>query len=305
MKHKLLAVCATIVFLTLLISSISPTFADEMTGTTNPLAETTGTSITKGKWTYFTGNSWTGIINHGSYEYGTWQSLTGKSISISWTKYKVNTDGDGFHTGTVSIDPDGLAVVGTMKGQMKDDKIAGKWATTQNIHGSYDGYKSGVNWIVYFHPSGFNSYGYNYGSRIFNGWYNNWGAAPTDTEPPMDNDQMYYDQWYLVMKWSEGWDRARFMGGQWGYDAWTTNHYTYVTSDGWTYESFTKIVWTDGVDPDGDGPAYVLWGSFAAIQDVYYATDPDGAITVFSDWHTEPAGFGAPAVEKLVEEATP
>jgi hypothetical protein len=305
MKRKIAGISISAIILIMTIASVIPAHADEMTGTTNPLTETVGTATTKGKWTYYTGNKWDGTVNRGSYEYGAWYTLAGESITISWTKWKENSDGDGFHTGTVSIDPTGLAIEGTMKGQLKEDTIAGKWATTLNIHGSYDGYKSGGNWIVYFHPSGFNSYGYNYGARIFNGWYSNYVAGRTSAEPPLENDQMYYNEWYLVMKWSEGWDNARFMGGEWDYDAWTTNHYTYMTADGWTYESFTKIVWTDGVDPDGDGPAYVLWGSFAAIQDVYYATAPDGTITVFADWHTGPAGLGGPAVEKLCEEAEP
>ena len=305
MKPKLFAVVSSFVFLALLVSTISPAYADEMTGTTNPLTETVGTPTTKGKWTFYTGKEWSGSVLHGSYEYGAFSNLAGKEILISWTEWKENAEGDGFHAGTVSIDTTGLDIQGEMKGQLKDSKIAGKWVTTQSIHGSYDGYKSGESWIVNFYPSGFNSYGYNYGACIFSGWLDNYYAAKASNPPPKANDEMYYDEWYLVMKWSEGWDRARFMGGEWGYDAWETNHYTCVTSDGWTYVTFSKFVWTDGVDPDGDGPAYVIWGSFAKIQDVYYAIAPDGTITIFADWHTEPAGFGAPAVEKLCEEAQP
>ena len=68
---------------------------------------------------------------------------------------------------------------------------------------------------------GFDQFGYNYGARIFVGKADGvdktldgkvWG------DPTYANDR-------LVMKWSKGWDDARFNGAPWTADAWEDNEW--------------------------------------------------------------------------------
>ena len=67
----------------------------------------------------------------------------------------------------------------------------------------------------------FDEFGYNYAARIFVGRADGvdrvldgavWG------DPTYAND-------HLVMKWSKGWDDARFHGVPWGPDAWEDNEW--------------------------------------------------------------------------------
>ena len=72
------------------------------------------------------------------------------------------------------------------------------------------------------------------------------------------------------MKWSKGWDDARFHGGEWTTDAWENNEWNGKVPGGsgevWHY----KIVW---VGPElessqywRDG-GYPIWGQFEVIMD--------------------------------------
>lgn len=119
-----------------------------------------------------------------------------------------------------------------------------------------------VNWIRVYGMSGFDMFGYNYGARIFVGTYDSsdryidglyWGASGD-----------YVDD-AIVMKWSVGWDEARFHEGVWGPDAYETNHVVgdYIGDDGQShqYTYFVKIMW---VGPGGD-----LWNEFTIVQEVY------------------------------------
>ena len=93
--------------------------------------------------------------------------------------------------------------------------------------------------------TGFDEFGYNYNARIFNGKADGvdrvldgmvWG------DPTYAND-------HLVMKWSKGWDEARFHGATWGPDAWEDNEWNGKVPGGsgevWHY----KISWV-GEDPE-------------------------------------------------------
>src|SRR3990167_5843027 len=86
---------------------------------------------------------------------------------------------------------------------------------------------------------GFNEFGYNYDARIFNGSADGvdknldgkvWG------DPTYANDK-------LVMKWSKGWDDARFNGAAWTTAAWEDNEWNGAVPGGsgevWHY----KIIW--------------------------------------------------------------
>lgn len=95
--------------------------------------------------------------------------------------------------------------------------------------------------------SSFNEYGYNYGARVFNGWYGYWGAAHDDPpSPPSDT----WDAW-LSMKWSKNWiPQADEPVG-----AWCTNHWTWYSDDydpSSMYGFETRTPWSNDIQPTGD-----------------------------------------------------
>lgn len=115
---------------------------------------------------------------------------------------------------------------------------------------------------------GFDEYGYNYQSHMFNGFYDNYSRPAV---PVTSGDR-------LVMKWSDSWlanvdcdfdgklDRGLVDGVASGTSmGWLTNHYTgqYVDSEGKTqhFTDFVKIGWT--------GPGSSLWGQYEIIQEVW------------------------------------
>jgi len=144
---------------------------------------------------------------------------------------------------------------------------------------------------------GFDEYGYNYNARLFNGLGAN---ADRNFEPEGLYWDYYVDDSHLVMKWSKGWDEARFHDGEWGPGCWENNQWVgkYEGSDGkqhtWTY--YCMIVWIGDADlPEG---AIRIWGSFAIIHQVW--NDPFGECP-FTDvfvapgeqFVAQPAGPGA------------
>lgn len=135
--------------------------------------------------------------------------------------------------------------------------------------------------------AGFDEFGYNYKARVFVGKADGvdrildglvWG------DPTYAND-------HLVMKWSKGWDDARFHGGAWGPDAWETNEWNGMVPGGsgevWHY----KIIWVGACGADGtqlpDG-GYCIWGQFEVIMS-------QGVVDGVHIWetHVTPNGFGA------------
>lgn len=117
---------------------------------------------------------------------------------------------------------------------------------------------------------GFDTYGYNYQARLFNGLL---GNADRDSDPNtyggLSDDTTTIDGvdyvipvpgTHLVMKWSKAWDNARFHGATWATDAWVTNHYTWTDSQG-THTAYYRIEWT--------GPGGELWGSFTITRAIF------------------------------------
>lgn len=113
-------------------------------------------------------------------------------------------------------------------------------------------------------PAGFDQYGYNYQARLFNGLADGVDRVLDDAvwgDPTYAND-------HLVMKWSKGWDDARFNDADWGPDAWETNEWNGMVPDGsgevWHY----KIIWVGSGESDywRDG-GYPIWGQFEVIMD--------------------------------------
>ena len=134
--------------------------------------------------------------------------------------------------------------------------------------------------------SGFDQFGYNYQARVFVGAADGvdrildgkvWG------DPTYANDK-------LVMKWSKGWDDARFHGAAWTADAWENNEWNGKVPGGsgevWHY----KIKWVGPCGaygaplPDG---GYCIWGQFEVLMD--QGTGADGHL-----WYTHaiPTGYG-------------
>ncbi len=150
--------------------------------------------------------------------------------------------------------------------------------------------------------TGYDIFGYNYQSHLFNGYYCNVYLG-RDGFPPYDGDTESYlednpgaaSHWtwpwrdvQLVMKWNDAWlsnkdcdndgalDRHLGFDSYIGSGAWETNHMRGEDASGkWTY--FTKIVAAPAdatllsgkwyaVDGTEIGP--VIWGEFATIQEV-------------------------------------
>lgn len=93
--------------------------------------------------------------------------------------------------------------------------------------------------------NGFNEWGYNYGARLFNGWYGSYDKANPDSIPGTG------DAW-LVMKWSKDWTP---MADE-PVGAWDTNHWTWYSDDyeesSW-YGFTTRDSWTDkNITPESD-----------------------------------------------------
>ncbi len=133
---------------------------------------------------------------------------------------------------------------------------------------------------------GFDEFGYNYGARLFSG--------PADGVDRTLDGTVWGDPLYaadhLVMKWSKGWDDARFGGAAWGPDAWCTNHWNGQVTGGsgetWHY----LIVWV-GPELQDSGywrpGGYPIWGQFEVIFS--HGTGPDSH---FWETHATPTGLG-------------
>lgn len=133
---------------------------------------------------------------------------------------------------------------------------------------------------------GFDEFGYNYGARLFSGSAD---GVDRTLDGTVWGDPLYGND-HLVMKWSKGWDVARFGGGAWGPDAWTTNHWNGRLRGGSAEVWHYKIVW---VGPElEESPywregGYPIWGQFEVIFS--HGTSPDGH---FWETHATPTGLG-------------
>ena len=144
--------------------------------------------------------------------------------------------------------------------------------------------------------SSFDEFGYNYTARIFVGAADGvdrildgmvWGV-PT------------YAKDHLVMKWSKGWDDARFHTNPpaWTPDAWEDNEWNGMVEGGSGEVAHYKIIWVGGLQPDGtfkpelspywrEG-GYPIWGQFEVILD-------QGVVDGEHYWgaHAQPTGYGS------------
>lgn len=135
---------------------------------------------------------------------------------------------------------------------------------------------------------GYDEYGYNYNAMIFVGAAD---GVDRNQDGTVWGDPTYAND-ILVMKWSKGWDDARFHGGVWGPDAWCNNEWNGMCPDGsgevWLY----KIIW---VGPDLENSqywregGYPIWGQFEVIMS-------HGTYMGEHIWETlaNPNGYGGP-----------
>jgi hypothetical protein len=135
--------------------------------------------------------------------------------------------------------------------------------------------------------AGFDEFGYNYQARIFVGKAD---GVDRVLDEKVWGDPTYANDW-LVMKWSKGWDDARFHGAPWGPDAWLTNEWNGAVPGGsgevWHY----KIIWV-GKELE-DSPywregGYPIWGEFEVIMDQGTWSDHTHEILALAT----PNGFG-------------
>jgi len=131
---------------------------------------------------------------------------------------------------------------------------------------------------------GFDEFGYNYQAMIFVGVLD---GADRNWDGTYQGDPTQAD-WHLTMKWSKGWDDARFHNGAWTPDAWLVE--TLVSPDGVYYEHYL-IVWIGGSgadgSPTGDGGVRI-WGAFEitlAVGNSPYLFPTGGC-------HAQPVGVG-------------
>jgi len=134
--------------------------------------------------------------------------------------------------------------------------------------------------------SGFDDFGYNYGARLFSGPAD---GVDRNLDGMVWGDPLYAND-HLVMKWSKGWDAARFGGDAWDPDAWTTNHWNGQVPGGSGESWHYLIVWVGSeleASPYWREDGYPIWGQFEVIFS--HGTTPDGH---FWETHATPTGLG-------------
>ncbi len=133
---------------------------------------------------------------------------------------------------------------------------------------------------------GFDEFGYNYQARVFVGKAD---GVDRNLDGKVGGDPTYAND-HLVMKWSKGWDDARFHGAEWGPDAWETNEWNGMVPGGsgevWHY----KIIWVGSElenSPYWREGGYPVWGQFEVIMS-------HGVAGGEHIWETlaNPCGFG-------------
>lgn len=132
---------------------------------------------------------------------------------------------------------------------------------------------------------GFDDYGYNYQANIFVG---DADGVDRNEDGTIWGDSTYAND-HLVMKWSKGWDNARFHGEAWGHDAWLNNQWNGKAPGGsgetWHNEVDYSQVCANGEEPTDGGEC--IWG-------IFEETMSHGTIDNEHIWveHATPAGSG-------------
>ena len=135
--------------------------------------------------------------------------------------------------------------------------------------------------------AGFDVYGYNEVAGIFNGPAD---GVDRNLDGTVWGDPTYAND-HLVMKWSKGWDVARFHGEPWGPEAWEDNEWNGALPGGsgevWHY----KIIWV-GSDltssPYWVDGGYDIWGQFEVIMDQGVVLGEEHVFFA----HANPCGYG-------------
>jgi hypothetical protein len=103
---------------------------------------------------------------------------------------------------------------------------------------------------------GFDEYGYNYQANLFVG-------AADGVDKSLDGavwgDEAYAED-HLVMKWSQGWDEARYEGELWDETAWENNHWNGMAPGG------SDEVYQYKIEYDASCAPNCVWGTFEIIQ---------------------------------------
>jgi len=134
---------------------------------------------------------------------------------------------------------------------------------------------------------GFDEFGYNYQARLFVGKAD---GVDRNLDGTVWGDPTYAND-HLVMKWSKGWDDARFHGASWGPDTWEDNEWNGMVPGGSGEICHYKIIWVGSELQDSpywrDG-GYAIWGQFEVLMD--HCTI-DGEHIWYT--HAAPSGYGA------------
>ena len=120
---------------------------------------------------------------------------------------------------------------------------------------------------------GFNSYGYNYSARIFNGTASSWCQAFGNSKASCDAMVYPYQNDQLIMKWNaawdacnaNGWDNPTYCAG-----AWVTNEWNGIVPNGSQVTEHVKIIWVGSAGMTSTywrADGYLIWGNCEAIQD--------------------------------------
>lgn len=113
--------------------------------------------------------------------------------------------------------------------------------------------------------TGFDEFGYNYQARLFVGLAD---GVDRNLDGLYAGDSTYAND-LLVMKWSKGWDDARFHDAEWGPGAWETNEWNGMIPGGSGEVWHFKIIWV-GTELE-ESPYWreggvPVWGQFEIIM---------------------------------------
>jgi len=112
---------------------------------------------------------------------------------------------------------------------------------------------------------GFDEFGYNYNARVFVGAAD---GVDRNLDGTVWGDPTYAND-HLVMKWSKGWDDARFHGKPWTPEAWENNCWNGKVPGGSGEVWYYKIIWVGSelaASPYWREGGYPIWGQFEVIM---------------------------------------
>ncbi len=145
--------------------------------------------------------------------------------------------------------------------------------------------------------TGFNQYGYNYGTRIFNGTYLSWCEAGGTTAAACQTELGVYANDHLVMKWNAQWDACNANGYNdpaYCLGAWDDNELNGKVPGGsgeiWHY----KVIWVGSAGSNSPywlPGGYSIWGNYEVVMD--QGSDPNIGSGHMWNALATPNGYGA------------